>query len=178
VTRINDYIWQMPHTPESDDPADVAALQQMFNRPIRQKLESAFEQQGYTLSVSDIHIPPDKVVTLADMANTYKANVRFVKYLEETIIVRVHFEHDEWALDLPTSDEHRFVVNLDRFKVRDRATMIAEPAWEGRLTSRISRGEESLWTYETVGEFTQQLGRIWEKFEGGAQAWLEDRSTL
>ena len=187
MTRINDYIWHMPHTPEVDDPEDVAALQRLFNQPIQQTLEQPLSELGYTLSISDIHVPPDKVVAMATMANTYKANVRFVKYLSETIMVRIHFEHDEWALRIPTSDSHRFVVNLDRFKVQDRSTMIVEPDWPGRLTTRISNaptttlhytGEDGLWEYETVSELVAHLERILEKFQTAGQAWLEDPATM
>ena len=39
MTRINDYLWHLPHAASADDPPDVQALQQAFNAPLVAALE-------------------------------------------------------------------------------------------------------------------------------------------
>src|SRR5437764_15034207 len=108
MTKVNDYLWMMPHTPLADDPPDVNLLPQNFNRPIIGALQEALERLGYELKTSDV------MVKLADRQDrtfdTYFANVRFIKYLTVDIIARVHFEHGEWAHFLPQSKTHQYSI--------------------------------------------------------------------
>ncbi|MGF1507619.1 MAG: hypothetical protein ACFB51_21205 [Anaerolineae bacterium] len=182
MPRINSYLWELPHTPEADDPADIAALQAAFSQPVITHVEAPLGVLGYALRSSDIIVPPDKQVMMAELADVYKANVRFIKYLTPDIIARVHYEHDEWALRLPQSEQHIFVIILDRFRLADPSTMMPEPAWEGRLNSRVSSlpgemlhysGRDQLWSYTTPGELTDLLNRFLQKFTQAGVAWLE-----
>jgi len=190
MTRVNDYLWQLPHTPAADDPEDVVTLLQTFNLPLAQALEGPLTALGYPLRSSDIHIPPDKVVLMEDMgaySNTYRANLRFIRYLLPDVITRIHFEHTEWSSTIGGSQEHRYVINLDRFKVSDTHTMMAVPAWEGRLHMRMSGdparglehdGPDQVWSFSSAAELEAQITLFLRKFTQLGQAWLEDPATL
>jgi hypothetical protein len=185
MTKLNDYLWHLPHTPLPDDPPDVAALQQAFNQPIAGALQRPLGEMGYRLQSSDV------IVRLDDRfdrtADTYYANVRFVDYLEPDVFMRVQFEHAEWALILPGCEQHTYFINLDRFKVQDPATQVAVPAWPGRLHSRMSNlpgdalhhdGQDQIWSFTSAGEFEAQLQLFLDKFARLGRPWLEDRGTL
>jgi hypothetical protein len=180
MTRINDYLWQLPHTPTTDDPADVDALQQDFNAPLVALLEEPFTKLGYELKGSEVMVKLDEKPD--NTANTYYASVRFIHYVQPDILTRVHFQHNEWALILPGHVQHTFVINLDRFKVADPRTQVAVPGWEGRLHTRVSNrsdyvlehnGEDQVWTYGTRTELEESLTLFWEKFVQLGQDWLE-----
>lgn len=187
MTKINDYLWHLPHTPTPDDPRDVTTLQQMFNQPIMDILTEPLAEHGYTLSVSDVLVPPDKLVLQSELANVYKANVRFAHYLDDLTIARVHFEHDEWAERLPGADEHVFTITLDRYRVTDRSTMVAEPNWPGRLLTKVSSvpgdalhytGRDQLWRYNSGEQLAAHLALFLRKFEAAGLGWLHDRASL
>ena len=180
MTRINDYLWQLPHTLMPDDPPDVDALQQAFNAPLVALLEEPFGKLGYALKGSEVMVRLDEKPD--NTANTYYASVRFIHYLQPDILTRVHFQHDEWALILPNHARHTFFINLDRFKVTDPRTQVVVPAWEGRLHTRVSNlseyvlehaGEDQIWAYTTPTELEERLTLFWEKFVQIGQDWLE-----
>lgn len=185
VTKINDYMWQMPHEPLADDPPDVQMLNQMFNAPVAAGVERALEEMGYRLTSSDVLVRLDDRID--HTADTFYANVRFITYLQPDVLARVHFEHGEWAHFLPDSETHHYSINLDRFKVQDPSTQVAVPAWGGRLHSRMTSrrdpvlhhdGEDQIWTYSTPGELAEQLMLFLEKFERLGRPWLEDPKTM
>lgn len=185
MTKINDYLWHLPHTPLADDPPDVAALQQMFNQPIIDLLEGPLEEMGYRLGSNDVMVRLDD--RLDHTADTYYANVRFVSYFRPDVIVRMHFEHTEWALVLPNCEQHQYFINLDRFKVRDPATQVVVPAWPGRLHTRMSNqpgdalhhsGEDQVWCFAAPDELEAQLRLFLDKFERLGRPWLEDARTM
>ncbi len=185
MPKITDYLWEIPHTPTLDDPPDVDALQKAFNLPIAVLLQEPFKQLGYDLKSSDVIIRLDERVD--NTADTYYANVRFIRYLRPDVLVRVHFQHAEWALILPQQVGHNYFINLDRFKVTDPRTQIAVPDWEGRRHMRISNrpeyvlehdGEDQVWAFTTQQEFEDQLNLFWEKFMRMGQEWLEDPHSL
>lgn len=183
MTRVNDYLWQLPHEAEADDPPDIAALIEAFNQPFIDLLGEPMAAHGYTLSGSDVMVKLDEEpedTTAA--ATTYYANVRFVKYLTPNIMTRVHFEHNTWALLMPKPEMHQFFVNLDRFKIVD-ATKQVVPSWEGRLHTRLSstpgdvlffEDMDQIWTYRSSAELDQLLALFVEKFEALVIGWLED----
>ena len=180
MTRINDYLWQLPHTTMPDDPPDIDALQQSFNVPLVALLEEPFARLGYQLRGSEVMVRLDDKPD--NTANTYYAAVRFIHYIQPDVLTRVHFQHDEWALILPTHEQHRFFINLDRFKVTDPRTQIAVPGWEGRLHTRVSNradyvlehsGEDQIWSFSTPTELEECLTLFWEKFVQMGQDWLE-----
>ncbi len=184
MTKINDYLWHLPHAPLDDDPPDVAMLQQAFNQPIVDALQGPLGSLGYELKSSDI------VVKLAgrvdNTMDTYHANVRFISYLLPDVLLRVHFEHDEWAHFLPNSKVHRYFINLDRFKVQDPTTQIAVPAWSGRLHTRMSSlpgrlhhdGEDQIWSFSTAEELERQLQQFVNTFTQAGHPWLASSSSL
>jgi len=191
MTRINDYLWHLPHTDDPADPPDVAMLQQMFNAPIAAALIDPLAEFGYELKSSDVMVrlesQYDMVDDNAELQNTYIANVRFIAYLKPDVITRVHFEHGEWAHFLHTKDQHVFYINLDRFKVQDPRTQIAVPAWHGRLHSRMSNdpsmglhhnGEDQIWTYTSGAELEEHLALFLDKFQRLGQDWLSDPRTM
>lgn len=185
MTKINDYLWQLPHERLEDDPPDVAILQEMFNRPIVALVEEPFAKMGYQLKSNDVMV---KLGGQMDGTyNTYYANVRFIHYLQSDIFVRVHFEHDEWAQILPQNTEHRFFINLDRFKVTDPTTQIVVPAWEGRRHIRMSNrpeyvlehsGEDQIWLYTSAQQLEELMTLFWEKFINIGRDWLEGLSRV
>jgi len=181
MPKITDYLWEIPHTATADDPPDVDALQQTFNLPIIALLEQPFKGLGYDLKSSDVMIRLDERVD--NTADTYYANVRFIRYLRPDVFARVHFQQLEWALILPQPEQHQYVINLDRFKVADPRTQIAVPDWEGRRHTRVSNkadyvlehdGPDQVWTYANPQQFEDQLNLFWEKFMRSGQDWLED----
>src|SRR5574341_143847 len=117
-----DYRWEVPHQATSDDPPDVDALQKAFNQPVVALLQEPFKQLGYDLKSSDVLIRLDERVD--NTADTFYANVRFIRYLRPDVLTRVHFQHMEWALILPQHDQHQYAINLDRFKVADPQTQV------------------------------------------------------
>jgi hypothetical protein len=180
MARINDYLWQLPHTPTTDDPPDVDALQQAFNAPIVALLEEAFGKLGYDLKGSEVMVRLDEMPD--NTANTFYAGVRFIHYVQPDILTRVHFQHDEWALILPGHAQHRYFINLDRFKVSDPRTQVVVPGWEGRQHTRVSNradyvlehdGDDQVWSFSTHTELDEQLTLFWEKFVQLGQDWLE-----
>lgn len=180
MTRINDYIWHLPHDPEPDDPADVGVLAQIFNNPIVDRLSGPLGDSGYTVSANDIMVKLDEMAD--NMHFTYYANVHFVKYLRPDVLTRVHFRHDMWARFLPTADTHTYFIHLDRFKIADQRTKQTVPMWEGRLHTRMSNmpgekvqfdGDDQIWRYGDVAELDQQLALFLDKFSRAAQPWLE-----
>lgn len=180
MTRVNDYLWQLPHTPAADDPPDIDVLQRMFNTPIIALLEESFAGLGYQLKGSEVMVRLDEKPD--NTAQTYYANVRFIRYLEPDVLARVHFQHEEWALILPGHERHLYYINLDRFKVTDPRTQVAVPGWEGRLHTRVSNrqdytlehdGEDQIWSFTTTAELEEQLTLFWEKFVQIGQEWLE-----
>lgn len=182
MTKINDYIWQLPHTPTDDDPSDVATLIQVFNNPIVSILEKPLKKMGYKLRSSDVIVPPDQLVIMAEMDNIYKANVRFIKYISKDVIARIHFEHDEWNGRLPQADQHIFVVNLDCFKFSDKKQHIVDKNWDGRKHAQMSSeffgsinatGRDVLWVYNNQGELEGHLDTFMEKFKSNGKNWLE-----
>jgi hypothetical protein len=187
MTKINDYLWHLPHDPLPDDPPDVGILASVFNRPIVDMLKNPLGSLGYDLSSNDVMVRLDDEMERARTAYTYYANVRFIAYIEADIIVRVHFEHAEWANFLEGSERHSFYINLDRFKVRDPASQIAVPAWHGRLHSRMSNqpgdvlhhsgGEEQVWTYTSQAELIALLDLFLDKFQRLGHPWLADRAS-
>ena len=183
--KINDYVWQLPHDPLPDDPPDVAVLQEAFNAPIVALLEEVFLPMGYRLASSDVLVKMDE--RRDNTRDTYYANVRFIGYLQPDVLARVHFEHLEWAQILQEGTEHRFVINLDRFKVSDPATQIVVPGWEGRLHTRVSNrqehvlehnGPDQVWAYSTPEVLEGHLNLFWEKFIGLGKDWLENPALL
>lgn len=185
MTKINDYIWHLPHDPLPDDPPDIDLLQKAFNAPLVGLLKENFSQLRYELKSSDVLVrldeKPDNTV------NTYYANVRFIRYLSPDVIVRVHFQHMEWAHFFPLSNIHQYSINLDRFKFTNPQTQQALPDWEGRLHTRISNrpqmvleheGEDQIWSYETPQQFEDQMSLFWEKFIQLGQDWLENMRGL
>lgn len=185
MTRINEYLWHLPHTPLDDDPPDVALLQQAFNQPVAESLTGPLADLGYALRSSDVMVKLGGRVD--NTADTYYANVRFVAYLEPDVILRVHFEHDEWAHFLAQPERHVYYVNLDRFKVQDPVTQALVPAWPGRLHTRMSNrpgdtlhhsGEDQVWVYESPEQLGVQLSLFLDKFMRLGHAWLADRAAL
>lgn len=184
MTKINDYLWHLPHAPLDDDPVDVEILQQMFNGPIVAALEVPLGELGYQLKSNDVVVKLDERVDRT--ADTYYANVRFIAYLAHDIIIRVHFEHTEWAHFLGGHETHQYFINLDRFKVQDPRTQVAVPAWSGRLHSRMSNlpdrlhhdGEDQLWGFSSAEELEAQLQMFQEKFIRMGHAWLADRASM
>jgi hypothetical protein len=181
VTRINDYIWYLPHTPEEGDPRDVADLQDVFNAPIVEYLTARMETLGYQLKSNDVLVKLDD--RFDNTLDTYYANVRYIYYLMPDVITRVHFQHADWAHFIPEAHVHRYYINLDRFKVTDPATQIAVPGWEGRLHTRVSNlpgtvlhhsGEDQVWVYASLEELQSQLDLFWQKFDPYGSGWLAD----
>jgi hypothetical protein len=180
MTRINDYLWHLPHETEADDPPEIAALIAAFSEPIIQTVGGPLAARGYDLSICDVMVKLGE--RLDNTLDTYYANVRFVKYLQPNIMTRVHFEHTEWALFWPQPETHHFFINLDRFKTVD-ATRQAVPAWEGRLHTRLSNlpgdalffeGMDQQWTFTSPAELSEQLAFFLDKFERLVISWLED----
>jgi hypothetical protein len=184
MAKINDYLWQLPHAALPDDPPDIAALQQAFNMPIVAALEGPLGDLGYALKSSDVMVKLDD--RFDHTADTYYANVRFIAYLAPDIILRVHFEHTEWAMILADRETHRYFINLDRFKVQDPRTQVVVPAWSGRLHTRMSNvagrlhheGEDQIWAYSSAEELEMQLQAFVDKFGRQGHAWLSDTRTL
>lgn len=185
MTKINDYLWHLPHSPLDDDPPDISVLQQTFNLPITAALEGPFAELGYELKSSDIAVRLDDRID--NTYDTYYANVRFIHYMDYDIITRIHFEHGAWAHFLPQSDQHHYYVNLDRFRMADPDTQTLIPAWSGRLHTRMSNrpgdflhhdGEDQIWTFTSAEELEQQLQLVLEKFTNLGRLWLEDTATL
>lgn len=185
MTKINDYLWQLPHDALVDDPPEVALLQDIFNAPLVTLVKDSFAKIGYELKSSDVIVKLDN--RLDNTQDTYYANVRFIHYVQSDILVRVHFEHMEWAHFLVQNEEHRFVINLDRFKISNPTTQMVVPAWEGRLHTRMSSlseyvlqhtGEDQIWTYSSLGQFEDLLTLFWEKFIHLGRDWLENFSRV
>ena len=184
MTKINDYIWQLPHTPLDDDPPDINILQQDYNLPIAEHLKNPLGDLGYELKTSDIAVRFDEFSEHG--GNMYTANVRFIRYLTPEIIVRVHFEHDGWAHTIEDHHIHRFYINLDRMKLRDVKTQMMVSAWGGRIQTRMSNrpgilhrtGDDQLWQYASAEAFDQQMELFLSNFVGVGQAWLEDPTTF
>ncbi|MBN1310758.1 MAG: hypothetical protein JXB30_04995 [Anaerolineae bacterium] len=185
MTKINDYLWQLPHDPMIDDPPEIGLLQGAFNAPIVALLRDTFAEIGYHLNSSDVVVKLDG--RLDNTQDTYYANVRFIHYVQPDVLVRVHFEHAEWAHFLPQHAEHQFFINLDRFKVSDPATQIVVPAWTGRLHTRMSnlaeyvlehKGDDQIWRYSSQRELEDRLTLFWEKFIHLGRDWLEDLSRV
>jgi len=185
MTKINDYIWHLPHAPEAGDPPSVGALQQNFNLPIVDILEGPLSGLGYELKSNDVVVRLDD--RLDRTFDTYYANVRFIRRLQYDVITRVHFEHAEWANFLPNADQHRYFINLDRFRVVDPVTQVAVPAWPGRLHTRMSNrpgdvlhhsGEDQIWMYTSASELERQLALFLDKFIRLAIPWLEDAASM
>ncbi|NDJ51914.1 MAG: hypothetical protein GYB68_02375 [Chloroflexi bacterium] len=185
MTKINDYLWHLPHEPLDDDPPDIALLADWFNEPVIQMVSGPLADLGYQLSGNDVAI---RLLESTDFAmDTFHANVRFIRYLAPEIMVRVHFEHDTWGHYLPTKGLHRFFISLDRFKFQDLNTQMMEPGWHGRLHLRMSYlpdgdlehdGEDQIWHYSSLGELTDHLHVFLDKFQRMGQPWLEDPSTM
>lgn len=192
MARINEYLWHLPHTPESDDPPDVALLQEAFNQPVVEALLEPLGERGYQLKSSDVIVALDSQVDVdpedgTELANTYLANVRFIKYLLPDVIARVHFEHLEWAQVVTGSERHRYAVALDRFKLRDPVSQIPVPAWPGRLHTRLAHvpgqlipqhPDEAVQVYATPAELAEQLVAFLAQFARVGQPWLENPDTF
>lgn len=185
MAKINDYLWHLPHESQADDPPDVALLQQAFNMPIVEVLQQPLAEMGYELKSSDVMVRLDE--RMDNTADTYYANVRFIHYMAVDVITRVHFEHLEWAHILSTSEAHRYVINLDRFKLSDPERQIVAPQWEGRLHTRMSNrphrilehsGPDQVWEFRTLPELDQQLTLFLDKFREMGQRWLENENTM
>lgn len=185
MPKVTDYVWEIPHTATLDDPPDVGAMQSAFNLPIVVLLEQPFKGLGYDLKSSDVMIRLDERVD--NTADTYYANVRFIRYLRPDVLTRVHFQHMEWALILPQNANHQYAINLDRFKVTDPKTQVVVPGWEGRRHMRVSNradyvlehdGPDQIWSFSSPQEFEDQLNLFWEKFMRLGQEWLEDPRDL
>jgi len=183
MTRLTDYMWSLPHEPETSDPPEIAALQEMFSAPLVRTLEEPMAGLGYQLDSSDVVVKLDERVD--NTRDTYYANVRFLRYLSPEIIVRVHFEHAEWALFLPAPETHTFFINLDRFKVVP-PTHHLVPAWPGRLHLRMSNrpddtlehdGPDQIWQYSSMPEFDELLSLFLDKFERLGRFRLEHVSS-
>ncbi len=181
MTRINDYVWQLPHDPEPDDPLEIATVITEFIQPIVQTLTEPMATHGYNLSTSDVLVNLDNQFDEVRTRDTYLANIRFIKYIQPTILTRVHFQHASWALFLPNPERHQYYVNLDRFKVVDTTQQVV-PAWEGRLSSRLASQSDDIlhaqladekWAYASPGELDQQLALFLEKFARLILPWLE-----
>jgi hypothetical protein len=184
MTRVNEYLWQLPHEAEADDPSEVGGLIEAFTQPIMDSVSGSLAARGYNLSVCDVMVKLDE--RFDDTLDTYYANVRFVKYLQPNIMTRIHFQHTEWALFWPEPETHHYFINLDRFKTLD-ATMQAVPAWDGRLHTRLSNlpGDalffedmDQQWTFSTPNELSQQLSTFLDKFERLVVPWLENLSGV
>lgn len=180
MTRVNDYLWLIPHDPLADDPPEISVLIQVFVEPLIQILSEPLAAHGYNLSDCDVMVKLDE--RFDDTYDTFYANVRFVKYLQPNIMARVHFQHNEWALFLPQPDVHHYFINLDRFKTLDH-TMQAVPAWEGRLHTRLSNlpGDvlqfedlDQQWTFTTPADLAGQMGFFLDKFKRLVVPWLEN----
>ena len=192
MTRINDYLWHLPHDPEPGDPPDVALLQTVFNQPVADALAGPLGELGYQLKSSDVMVALDSQVDVdpeagTEIKNTYLANVRFIKYLLPDVIARVHVEHLEWADVVAGSDQHRYAVALDRFKLRDPVSQIPVPAWSGRLHTRLSHvagqlmprhPNEAVRAYATPAELAEQLVAFLSQFAQVGQPWLENPDTF
>ena len=191
MTRINDYLWHLPHIDDPADPPDISRLQQSFNAPIVAGLEGPLGELRYQLKSNDVMVNLENQIDVVDenaeLKNTYIANVRFIAYLEPDVIARVHFEHGEWAQVLSTRDTHIFYVNLDRFKVQDPRTQVAVPAWHGQLHSRMSsdpngglhhNGEDQVWSYDSGARLEELLQLFLTKFRQMGHAWLADRASM
>ncbi len=191
MTKINDYLWQLPHPPSFDDPPDVTELQQRFNAPIAAALEEPLAEMGYALKSNDVAVqlnaPPIDIP--GDTGGThffFIANIRFICYLQTDIITRVHFEHASWSILLPQHKEHQYYINLDRFKISDPATQRVVPSWSGRLHTRMSNrpgvlhhaGEDQIWMFSSGEQLEQQLQQFLELFSNAGKLWLEDTATL
>jgi len=185
MTKINDYLWHLPHEPLIDDPPEVGLLQGAFNAPIVALLKDTFAEIDYELNSSDVVVKLDG--RLDNTQDTYYANVRFIHYVQSDILVRVHFQHAEWAHFLPQQAEHQFFINLDRFKVTDPTTQIVVPAWAGRLHTRMSSlteyvlehtGDDQIWIYSSQRELEDRLTLFWEKFIHLGRDWLENLSRI
>lgn|SRR5574341_94824 len=192
MTRINEYLWQLPHTPSFDDPPDVVELMQRFNGPIAAGLEGSLVELGYTLKSNDIAVrldsPPVQLpIETTEPYHTYIANVRFMKYLQNDVITRIHIEHVDWAHVFAHKEVHRYYVNLDRFKLADPQTQVVIASWSGRLHTRMSNrpgevlhhdGEDQIWAYSSAEQLEQQLQLIVYKFIRLGKLWLEDYATF
>jgi hypothetical protein len=184
MTKINDYLWHLPHQPLDDDPPDVSLLQQAFNMPVVAALEEPLGLLGYQVKGNDVMVKLDERVD--GTVDTYYANVRFIAYLEPDVIIRVHFEHVEWAHFLAGHERHRYFINLDRFKVKDPRTQIAIPAWPGRLHTRMSclprklhhDGEDQIWSFSSAEEFEAHLQLFLDNFQRMGHPWLSESSSL
>lgn len=185
MTKINDYLWYLPHAPLDDDPEDVGLLQQNFNAPVAAMLEAPLSAMGYKLTSNDIMVKLDE--RLDGTADTYYANVRFIAYLQPDIIMRVHIEHAEWAHFLYDNETHRFYINLDRFKVQSPDTQVVVPAWSGRLHTRMSNdpqtrlhhdGNDQVWTFTSGEELEAAMQLFQQKFNDFGHPWLSDLATL
>lgn len=184
MTKITDYLWSLPHEPESDDPPEVAMLQEAFRDPVVATLQGPLEAMGYELEGSDVVIKLDERVDYT--YDTYYANVRFLRYLLPDVITRVHLQHAEWGLLLPEAETHLFFINLDRFKVLG-PTQHLVPAWPGRLHTRMSAlpgdvfehdGPDQIWQYASTEELAQLLDLFLDKFERLGRPWLENLSDV
>src|SRR5690606_37551006 len=71
MTKINDYLWHLPHEPLPDDPPEIARLQEAFSAPLVATVEGALDEMGYRLSSSDILVRLDD--RLDNTADTYYA---------------------------------------------------------------------------------------------------------
>ncbi len=188
MTRINDYLWQLPHPIEENDPPDVAHLAQSFNLPITTGVERVLSDLGYTLSATDIIVPPDSEVhPFAEIDHVYAAHVRFINYLHPDVILRVHFEHLPWSVYLPGDSPQRYVINLDRFKLTNIQARMPETAWPGRLHTRMSSlkegglehsGEDQVWSFSSSTDLGEQIGLFLDKFTRWGHPWLADEATF
>ena len=185
MTRINEYLWHLPHQRSMDDPPEVGSLTSEFNDPILYAVSESLAAQGYNLSTNDVMVKLDGRVD--NTFDSFYANVRFMKYLSPDILVRVHFEHVDWALFFPDSDAHTFYVNLDRFKTVNAQTQQMVSDWEGRLHTRLSSNPDDalhfadidqLWQYSSPDERDARIGLFLDKFERLAVPWLEDLSRV
>ena len=185
MTRINDYLWELPHSALPDDPEEVLLLQQEFNSPLVAALEGPLRDMGYELKSSDVAVRLDE--RFDRTLDTYYANVRFIRYLRSEVITRVHFQHTAWGLVLPSHHEHRYYINLDRFKIADPVTQTLVPAWSGRLHTRMSNrpgdilehnGEDQIWCYLSAEDLEQQLQLFLDKFARLGRPWLENPAML
>lgn len=188
MTKVNDYLWQLPHEPAFDDPPDISALISAFNAPVLALIEGPLADRGYQLSASDIIVPPDSEVHLfAEMGKLYRANLRFVRYLSPEIMLRVHFETMPWSVGLPTATRVSYVINLDRFKLSNLQTRQPESGWPGRLHTRVSsrpdaalhhEGDDQVWNFSHSAELQSQLHLFLFKFSQYGDAYLSDPSTM
>ncbi len=186
MTKVNDYLWEIPHEPLPDDPPEVAVLQRVFNLPLARALVEPLGEIGYTLTSSDVLIPPDSDVTLDRRENYFRANVRFARHPRPDIVLRVHFEHANWSHRLAQASHHTFYINLDRFKLTDVTLRIPEPAWPGRLHTRMSslpgtglhyEGDDQEWFFTEEGGMDIQIARFLDKFRRLGDPWLSDERT-